>query len=493
MGAEMNIVKDITQSVIDTKPEVTLEGDSNQFWQKKTNAKDPNKYVIIPKLTYWMNYLRSLGIAIESKGGEMVRFEDGIVSKLSVNDLIRLVDEQIKAFPEYLPGGVSRDEILEMVLLNIDRLYKVKGVLGSLPQIDFDWVKSTATESYFFYRNGIVEVTSDSIEVKPYEAIEGFVWDTAIIDRDFELNEDVSATEWADFLAKVAGGKEHLLKNLDAALGYSLHSFKDSSRPYLVVFGEATHDSSLGGGSGKSLIANALAKIVPTAFKDMKAYSVSDSFKWSMVKPETQLLVLSDLTATFEHQVLYNALSDGFEVNAKNKAVVTYPFEESPKILTTTNYSLSNDSGHGDRRLRLVEFSSHWNSQTSPADYYGKLFFSDWDEKEWADFDSYMMLTVVEYLRNGFPKIDESEGSKSKRILNKSGMYDLVEFVNNYDHKEIRSFSDIYLEYTRSQYITSKPVGKPIFTKRIEDAVTISNGKQIEVTEYNGSKMFRIW
>lgn len=483
MGGLLKIVEDI-ENEAHTFPE-------DQFWRVKRNAKNANLYVVLPDSLGFVSYLESLGVCFESKSNELVRYDNGIVSKIEISELKRIVQKDIRNFPDVNEEGITKDEILKMVMANEARLFKVKGLLEFLNLKEFNWVKSNKDTGYFFYKNGVVEVKATGIELIPYKKIEGHIWDTQIIDRDFELV-DTKKSNWRDFIFKAAGETKDLLANFNAALGYILHTFKDSGKAYLVVLGEAVADSNLGGGSGKSLTGVGISHIVPTQMKDMRQYSPSDAFKWSMVKQDTEVLVLSDLTQHFDHTLLYNMLTGEMEINAKNQPLVIYPFEESPKILATTNYSLSDEAGHGNRRLRLVEYSQFWHEGNTPDKYYGKLFFSDWSLDEWKQFDSYMLLTVRHYLKNGFPKIKESEGSKRKRIIGNDGMLDLIEWLQGYSTNEYSSFSNLYLDYSNSKYVTGKLIGKNVFIKRIEDAISIMPSRNMETAENGNVKSYRI-
>lgn len=484
MGGLLKIVEDIQNEF--------NEAPKTQFWRIKRNAKNPNLYVLLPDTLGFIAYLESLGVCFEATSKELVREEKGIVSKIEISDLKRIVQKDIQSLPEVNEEDITRDEILSMIMANEARLFKTKGLLEFLSLKEFDWIKSNESTGFFFYRNGVACVVADNIELKPYESIEGYVWESQIIDRDFELVEP-GGSDWADFLYKAAGETEKLVANLNSSLGYILHTYKDSANAYLVLFGEAVADSNLGGGAGKGVTGAGIAKIVNTAFKDMRQYSASDAFKWSMVNQDTAVFILSDLKQNFDHQILYNLITEGFEVNKKNEPVAIYPFADSPKLLASTNYSLDSDSGHGGRRVRLVEFSQHWNQNNTPDKFYGKLFFDQWDENEWKKFDSYMLLCVAQYLKNGFPKIQESATSKKKRIMNKPGMYDLIEWVNNYTCPDFKSFANIYLDYSTSKHVTGKPIGKNVWLARLEEAVSILKDKHFEVAENGSVKSIKIW
>ncbi len=464
----------------------------DQFWKIKYNAQR-TKYVLLPEPIGFTEYLSGLGVCFEAKGNKLVRHKDGIVKAVEVFDIKKMVQDDINSFPEVMEDGIGKDEILSMVMTHEAKLFKKDGVLEFLPRVDFNWLRATRDSAFYPYKNGVVKVIKDKITVMPYEELEGkFIWDSKIIDRDFNLTEP-SNSDWADFVYKASGATEDLNGHFNNALGYVLHGYKDPTNAFLTVFGESVEDSNLGGGAGKGLTCTAISKIVPTAFKDMKQYSTSDAFSWSSVSTDTAVFILSDLKKNFKHSALYNMVTDGFEVNKKNKPVEVFDFEDSPKIIATTNFSLNTESNHGNRRLRLVEFGDHWNAQNTPVQYYGKMFFHEWSEEEWKFFDSYMMLAVAKYLREGFPQIDESETSRRKRILEAYGAADLLEWLSNYSSGDSYvAFNEIYLNYQRSAYVTDGTITKHSFLKRLEDVMTISN-KEMDIRKNGNSKFLRIW
>lgn len=490
MNTAMQIVNEFEEHSNDN---VSQETDENKFWLKKTNAKNPTLYSVLPDSLGFTNYLKSIGIAFEKKSREMVYFKDGIVTVIDMFDLKHIVMGSISKFPEVMPDGVTKIEIKKMVAANDSRLFKAKGIVDLVGYKDFDWISSTKKEAFFFYRNGVVEVSKSEIILKPYSEIQGFIWSTEVVDRDFTLVE-TKDSQWRDFIRKAAGNTPTLIANMMRGIGYILHSYKDPSRPYLTILGEAVVDSSNGGGSGKSLTGIGISKIVPTVFKDMKQFSANGAFEFSMVNQDSKVFILSDLKENFGHEILHNMISEGFQVNKKGKPIETFDFEDSPKIVATTNYSLDNSTNHSSRRQRLIEFSDHFNATNTPENVYKGLFFSDWDSSQWQMFDTFQMQCVLRYLKEGFPKVEESDTSKRKRILGKKGMLALMDWLNDYEHEGFKAFKEIYNEYTSSAFVEKdEKLARNEFTRCLIEAVGVSGTKKMDIAENGRVKSFKIW
>ena len=77
--------------------------------------------------------------------------------------------------------------------------------------------------------------------------------------------------------------------------------------------------------------------------------------------------------------------------------------------------------------------------------------------------------------------------------MNKPGMYDLIEWINNYSSPDFKSFSNIYLDYSTSKHVTGKPIGKNVWLARLEEAVSILIDKKFDVAENGSVKSVKIW
>jgi len=134
---------------------------------------------------------------------------------------------------------------------------------------------------------------------------------------------------------------------------------------------------------------------------DGKKFSFNGDFPYQSVKTDCQVLVFDDVKPNFQFINLFSVITEGIEITYKGKDTIKLPVEESPKILITTNYVIKGTGGSHEARKFEVELSSFFNANYCPIDYFKHTLFDDWDIKEWARFDCYMVECLKKYLANG--------------------------------------------------------------------------------------------
>ena len=83
----------------------------------------------------------------------------------------------------------------------------------------------------------------------------------------------------------------------------------------------------------------------------------------------------------------------------------------------------------------------------SPYDDFGHWFFSDWDEKEWGEFDNFMMYCICLYLKAGIiatppinlnrRKIIDNTCPEFVEFMDEKLKQGVIEFNKEYDKKTI--------------------------------------------------------
>jgi hypothetical protein len=116
-------------------------------------------------------------------------------------------------------------------------------------------------------------------------------------------------------------------------------------------------------------------------------------------------------------------------VEKKNKDEFTIPFDRSPKIIVSTNYTLKGTGDSFKARLFEIEFSDYYNACHQPKDDFHKMFFDEWDKEEWNRFDNFMLGCVEFYLKNGL--INHTPINLERRKLIDNTSKEFVEFAEN--------------------------------------------------------------
>ena len=189
---------------------------------------------------------------------------------------------------------------------------------------------------------------------------------------------------WWDFLQNLAQEKKQgkwvvnhgMLQTLVSSYGYLLHNFYPPENRRAIVFYDRTTEWKAGG-NGKSIIAKSFQHIKPWHFVDMKKEKTGENrFLMSGFTPDKEIVVLSDTTKDFELETLYNQITDGFTVEDKGVDKLVIDEDKAPKLVITTNYTISATHRSDRRRLWFAPLSTLFGEQQeltgkTPADFHG--------------------------------------------------------------------------------------------------------------------------
>jgi hypothetical protein len=284
-----------------------------------------------------------------------------------------------------------------------------------------------------------------------YDEINGkYVWDSSVIKHNFDLDFNYKDFSFYRFLEKINNDDFNRLEFSRQIIGYLLHEYRDPLNPITVIFGEETSDTNLGGGAGKGILTTALSKLTTSVTIDGKSFNPDREFAFQRVGVDTRLILLQDTTDKFDFESFFSKTTDGFTVRKMFTPEFFIPYELSPKIVITTNYTIDNEKGASDRRLRLLEFSSFFNSKNKPIDFLGEVLFNSWDNEKWNKFYTMMFDSLLFFLENGIQEVKETQTSKIKRISTKYGDDFLGWFKEYQPDEDYTDFQDIYNEFLKS-------------------------------------------
>lgn len=378
-------------------------------------------------------------------------------------------------------GSMVREYLIEHVLPHNSEFYEVVTnaflefwitgqkykLLDVLTKVEANMIKETHDTSYLYYKNGYVKVTPNSKEFLPYITLDDYIWERDILDRDFIDFVEFENSDFQDFCMKVSKDNPKRFDALKKAYGYMLHGFKDPSIVKAVIFIDEHLSEDLqvdAGGTGKSIAAEALSYMRPTREIPGKTFDPEATFAWASVEMGDKIVYIDDIHTQLDFRGLYNVLSNDFKIEKKFKNPKTISFDDSPKVIMTTNHALKGNSNSYHRRQLIVEFADHFGPKYTVRDKYGKLFYKDWDKSEWQAFDSFMIDCLQLYLKEGLS--EELINYHKKQVLRaigpelfdfleenitKPGFYSSNELLNGRPPKDnIRGFRLEYPEYKLS-------------------------------------------
>lgn len=362
---------------------------------------------------------RSLGFRRYDMGNKsfLLKITDNIIEQ--IND-IQLMDEfeaYVRSFGDNLPDGVMVDNILTKYYHQMNKYTAPKFLSRIGMESNLRIQEHGMKTAYFYYKNGFVEVTADSVKLKPYSQLEGKVWKSQILDRDFKTVSDYEDCNFAKFVKNISNywkkrfydgtinktySKDRYIK-YKQMIGNGLHSYVEGKMRAIILTDSRTDDAA-SGRSGKTLILKAMghmlnANRISKTYAEIngKDFDMDYKFKWQELDLESKLVHLNDAGRNFDFEGLFNDITEGVKCQHKNEM----PFLIRPKIYITTNRTIRIEGESAKDRSMEFETADYYKAGQGPDVEFGEWFFRDWDEQSWQNFDNFMIHCVQLFLKNG--------------------------------------------------------------------------------------------
>lgn len=395
--------------------------------------KDSNffKYVVSPELTIF------------------VQVKENKVTEVSANDIYTFIMKHGKDCA--LDSESEREILVEKISAS---KYKITSNLPTILQpITQNFLKDTKDTSYFFYKDVAVLIKKDNVEIIEYKNLSGYVWNSQIIDREYKgdlppinYNDLQSSNNpYMCFLFNIS--PESTPDALMSTIGYLLHTYKRSDFAKAVAIYDANLDlPDPCGGTGKTLLVKSLGFIRKLVQEDGKNNNLSSRFDFSMAKIDTHLFLMDDVSSKYPFDKLFALITGDFIMEKKRKDRYSIAFEQSPKVVITSNYCIIKPGGSYARRVIEFVIDNIFNPDYSPANAYGHEFFKDWNEEQWHGFDNTMILAVQFYLKNGV--IEQTNGRKYYQLQNQTSE-EFMTFANTLELKKRYDKSELLQDFMK--------------------------------------------
>lgn len=361
-----------------------------------------------------------------SQGYILIKSDSKILREVEPVRIKDFVYSYIQTLDESYFKDTSRPQVLDAIIKYSQQFF-TPTFLDFLEAKEIQLFRDSKNIAYFYFTNGFVEVTADSITLKSYSEMEGCIWDKQIINSKFLTNS--SSTDFETFVRNVCKGDIQRIAALQSAMGYLLHKYKDPSKSLAIIFLDEKISDGSAGRSGKGVITKAIGFCRKLVILDGKIFNFKSNFKFQSVNLDTEVVAFDDVAKDFGFQKLFSIITGGLTVEKKNKQEILIPFSESPKILLSTNFAIDGSDDSSLARQFTIEFSDYYNRNHCPVNDFGKNFFDDWNQEEWNDFFHYMLRNVQLFLKNGLIKYSHVN-LKKKKIIN-STCEEFEEFFSN--------------------------------------------------------------
>ncbi|MCT4137689.1 hypothetical protein HZP64_10495 [Elizabethkingia anophelis] len=174
------------------------------------------------KIAKVLKFLENLGfrrLRMPNGGYELVRiYKSSILINSDQEDMMEAIKYQLLEIDQ-------QPEVWEQFLEGIYLTSKLDTAMQRISEVKLN----TATKdiSYFFFINGVVEVTKNQIRLIPYEEYSGYIFREQIIQHNIDLldlqSEDIAMFD--TFLQNATNNNSERYNYLTSTIGYLLHSY----------------------------------------------------------------------------------------------------------------------------------------------------------------------------------------------------------------------------------------------------------------------------
>lgn len=301
--------------------------------------------------------------------------------------------------------------------------------LSAIETIKIEMHRDSESESYLYFENGVVKITSESISKPiPYNEFKKYIWKEHIIPHDFTGKASFENFTFYDFLKRLGNNNNEWILRICTTIGYCLNDYKTAATSKAVVITDAEISSKPEGGSGKSLIWEAISRIRKTVMRNGQTFDPSKNFEWDDIDESVRIIAIDDAKANFNFESLFPLITGGFNIEEKYKGKIGLSVEKSPRFIITSNHIIKGGSGSFSRRQITLDVFQYFSKQRTPLSIYKKTFFSEWNELEWLQFFSLMINCIQLYFKNGISEYQETDQANKELIRNTS--FEFSEWIN---------------------------------------------------------------
>jgi len=454
---------------------------TGDFWMVKRSYGGLRPSINARKYVEFLN-TKGFGKIFFGKSYLFVQIENKLAKQQSPQEIKDYIISYLKS--SILDKDIQ-DIVLEYLLDKVNKYFSER-LLEAVDTQIMDMSVDTRKKSFLFYKNGIVVVKwNDEVEIVEYAKLEKPIWDTQIKGREFlPIKIKRSRSEYETLLWNIVRGNEDRMLSVCSAIGYLLHRYKNKNETKAIILMDEKVSDTPAGRTGKSLFGKALSYMKESQRIDGKNFKFRDTFTFQEVGIKTEILEFNDVSKDFNFERLFSILTDDMTIEYKAEKPFTIKFENSPKILLSTNYTIKGEGDSFKDRMFEVEFSDHYNAKNKPIDEFGHLFFDDWDENEWNRFDNFMVECLQLYMEEGLIEYNRINVGEKKLLLETSPEF--LEFMNGsfvvsreYDKEILYDQFRSHLGYDNDIF-GKCPVKKNTFTKFLK---TYSIHRQMQYME----------
>tara|TARA_R110001592_G_C13188743_1_gene752048 strand:+ start:2248 stop:3627 length:1380 start_codon:yes stop_codon:yes gene_type:complete len=399
-------------------------------------------------------------------------------------------EEMIAFVGDYLISK-KEEKVYEVFVKSVGQYISIKK-LSFLPEHKLPEDRDSKDTGVFYFENCYCLVSKEGIEVKDYNTLPYVIWENRIINCCYGRSESSNIGQFEQFCKNITKNDDSRFLTLKTILGYLLHRNKSRGEAKAIILYDENMllDNKTNGGTGKTLLSDALSQVRDLELFDGKSIKAESWFKNQRINLTTDVITYDDLNKYTSLEMFYSMITTGVEVEKKRKDAFYIKFEESPKIVITSNYPIKGPGGSSDERRRFeFEVANYYNADFTPEVEFGNRFFNeDWGINEWQKFYHFLMECLMEYLNIGLKKSPSINFEKKKLEMNTSKEF--LEFADNFlefncweDKREAEElFRDCFPDSNISPHM---------FKKYLEEYCSV-NKAELKIKSTGGNYLFNM-
>lgn len=320
-----------------------------------------------------------------------------------------------------------------------------------LDSIELLMLRDTINKSYIAFENGILEVNKNTYDLKEYLDVDGYIWKSHILNRNWVDLEDFE-NDYSKFINNISNGEP---LPIETVIGYLLCTYKNRSNNKAIILNDEIITQNPEGGTGKGLFIQGISQIRKTHIIDGKMHNEKASFQNQSVSIDDKIVVFDDIPKNHNFENQFSLITEGITIRHLYKDPIKLSVQDSPKIVLSTNYAVKGEGNSHDRRRHEIEVAQYYGKNLTPEDEFGRQLFDEWTLDDFNKFDNYMVHCIQAYLKNGLIK-QNAKNLKLRKLIAETSM-DFYEWINEeavitfnkrIDKKEFyNSFKEAYPDY----------------------------------------------
>lgn len=392
----------ISEDVYNEIKEV-VEADDFWYYDKKNNIKiSPLKYKLFLEGNGFKKYYpegtdKPTFVKIESN-----KVDETSTSKIKDFVLDFLIEQKEFEVWNYCAGyqNLFSDQFLLM-----------------LDSIDLMLLKDKINTCFLAFENGILEINKNTVELKEYLDVDGYIWKSHILNREWKkvYNYD---NDYSKFINNISNNEP---LPIECCIGYLVHTYKNRSNNKAIILNDEIITQNPEGGTGKGLFVQGISNVRKTHIIDGKSHNEKASFQNQSVSLDDKILVFDDIPKNWSFETQFSLITEGITIRHLYKDPVKLSVQDSPKIVISTNYAVKGEGNSHDRRRHELEFAQYYGKKLTPEDEFKRQLFDEWDEDDFNRFDNYIVNCVQCYLKNGLIK-QNTKNLKLRKLMAETSM-----------------------------------------------------------------------